>query len=258
MIVRSSRWKLLLKQDTSLSSGFVLKALVIGYMINNILPAKVGELARMEYIKRKKGIGRVFLLGTIFLERFIDVLIVIVLFCISMLFVENNEIILFQNRWIILLISLFLIAAVISIFQSDRIKKIVLKLPAPVRGKIISLLDSFEKATGFVRNKNLLFSVTGLSLITWGLTLLNCFVISRGLNIDLPLHGYLFVIAAGVLGVVIPSTSGGLGVFHAITTGALILFDITPAKALAYSIIAHAFDFFPPIVLGLIILLRDT
>jgi uncharacterized membrane protein YbhN (UPF0104 family) len=66
----------------------------------------------------------------------------------------------------------------------------------------------------------------------------------------LPFYAYFFIIAAGILGMIIPSTSGGIGVHHAIATGSLLTFGVEPTKALSFSIIAHAFDFFPSVILG--------
>jgi uncharacterized membrane protein YbhN (UPF0104 family) len=94
-------------------------------------------------------------------------------------------------------------------------------------------------------------------MIIWMLTLFTSFLILQGLNLYLPFYGYFFVVAVGVLGLVIPSTSGGIGVFHAMATAALVLLGVAPEKALAYAIIAHAFDFIPNVFIGLVIFVHE-
>ena len=116
---------------------------------------------------------------------------------------------------------------------------------------IEKFLISFSSSVHFISNRNLLMQISLYSIIIWMLTLLSSYLILRGLNVYLPFYGYFFVVAVGVLGLVIPSTSGGIGVFHAIATGALILLGIPPDKALTYAIIAHAFDFVPNVIIGL-------
>jgi len=92
------------------------------------------------------------------------------------------------------------------------------------------------------------------SLLIWALTLLSSFLILWGLDIYLQFFGYFFLVAAGVLGLIIPSTSGSIGVFHAVATGALVLLGVESEKALAYAIIAHAFDFFHNVIIGLVVM----
>jgi uncharacterized protein (TIRG00374 family) len=131
-------------------------------------------------------------------------------------------------------------------------------LPESGRLKIEKIVFSFTDAMKFVKNKKMLAGVGLFSFMIWGLTLLSTYSILWGLDVILPVYAYLFIIAAGVFGMVIPSTSGGIGVYHAISTAALLLFRVVPEKALAFAIISHAFDFFPNIILGIILFVKEN
>ena len=257
MLSRSFRWQNLINSKEHLPLFFLFKALSIGYMINNILPAKVGELARMEYIKRKKGISRSFLLGTIFMERFIDLFLVLIIFGISLAFSQAGKTVFISNKWTFFIILLLVGIVVLFLSRPDHFFRLLAFFPNKTKSHIEKVLLSFTESVHFISNRNLLIRVSFYSMIIWMLTLFSSYLILRGLNVNLAFYGYFFVVAVGVLGLVIPSTSGGIGVFHAIATAALVLLGVTPEKALAYAIIAHAFDFIPNVIIGLAIFIYE-
>ena len=257
MLSRSFRWQNLIRSKEHLPLFFVFKALSIGYMINNILPAKVGELARMEYIKRKKGISRSFLLGTIFMERLIDLILVLFIFAISLAFSQAGRAVFISNKWTFIIFLLMVIIAVYFLSRPVNFFRLLAFFPNKAKSYIEKVLLSFTESIHFISKRNLFIWVSFYSMIIWMLTLFSSFLILRGLNVYLPFYGYFFVVAVGVLGLVIPSTSGGIGVFHAMATAALVLLGVTPEKALTYAIIAHAFDFIPNVFIGLAIFVYE-
>lgn len=253
MLFRTLRWQSLISYREVIYLWVIFKALAIGYMVNNLLPAKVGELARMEYLKRKKGTGRSFLLGTIFMERILDVLLVLLIFAFSLVFSQEGRNIFLHNKWIFLLILLLVALSIFVMLRPGNIIRLLKFLPEKIRLTIEKIVCSFTESILFVTNRTLFYRVILYSVLIWVLTLLTSFLILQGLHVFLPFYGYFFVVAVGVLGLIIPSTSGGIGVFHAIATAALVLLGVSPDKALAYAIIAHAFDFFPNVIIGLVV-----
>jgi uncharacterized protein (TIRG00374 family) len=251
MFLRTYRWQLLITQREDLNKWLVFKALAIGYMVNNLLPARIGELARMEYLKRKKNIARSFLLGTIYIERIIDLILVLLIFSFSLIFSQSGRTMFLQNKWIFLAIFILIMSSFFLMLSPGNLIKMLSFLPVKVRFYIEKFFHSFSESIYFVKDRNLFFRISLQSLFIWFLTLLTSYLILSGLNVSLPFYGYFFLVAVGVLGLIIPSTSGGIGVFHAIATAALVLMGVQPDKALAYAIIAHAFDFIPNIIIGL-------
>jgi uncharacterized protein (TIRG00374 family) len=250
MLLRTFRWKKIINQKHSITFSMAFHALAIGYMLNNLLPAKMGELARAEYLKRKKVADRSFTLGTIFIERFLDVLVVFLFLLFSVIFSETSRNIINQNKWLVIIAFSSLVLAFYLLRNPKLIVFFINKLPAKISSVFLRVMNSFASAFGFIENRKALGSIIALTLAIWFLTLATMFIIINGLNITIPYYSYFFIIAAGVFGMVIPSTSGGIGVFHAVATGALLLFGVSPEKALAYAVISHAVDFFPNILLG--------
>ncbi len=81
---RVIRWRVLLLQTGEyVGLGNATSASLIGYAANNVLPAKLGELVRVDLISRLSGIPRMASLGTVVVERIFDVLLVLVMAGIS-------------------------------------------------------------------------------------------------------------------------------------------------------------------------------
>lgn len=70
--LRVLRWQCLLRQLAPAPLPAVAETLVVGYAVNNVLPARLGEVARAAYAKRRLGIGRAQVFGSIVIERVLD------------------------------------------------------------------------------------------------------------------------------------------------------------------------------------------
>lgn len=250
MTIRCIRWQLLINQQGSIPFSNVLKALLIGYMINNLIPAKVGELARVEYLKQKDGFNRSFILGTVIIERFIDLILVIIILLLSVMFSQTVKKIFISNQWIIYFILLFCFIVVYLMLQPSILFYLIKIMPAKLKEKYKTVISSLSSAIDFIKDIKLLAKISLMTFLIWSLTILSSFIILYGLNILLPFYAYFFIVAAGVLGFIIPSTSGSIGVYHAIATGVVMIFMVESEKALTYAIISHAYDFFPNILFG--------
>jgi glycosyltransferase 2 family protein len=72
LALRSWRWKLILRPVAAIPYPTVARALVVGYGLNAIMPARLGELFRAEYFKKTYGLSRVWALTSIVIERLFD------------------------------------------------------------------------------------------------------------------------------------------------------------------------------------------
>ena len=77
LAIRSWRWRIILSPVSRLSFLQVYHGLVVGYAANNVLPARLGELVRADYLGRRHGISRLSIVGTIVVERLFDVIVFI-------------------------------------------------------------------------------------------------------------------------------------------------------------------------------------
>lgn len=250
MGIRAYRWMLIIKLKNKLPIGLVFKGLVYGYMLNQLLPAKAGEFARAEYVHRKSFLGRSFLLGTIAAERVFDMVVVLVFLFVSVAF-SDTLITRFQAQWVpIVLVALGTITLVLLMRNVFVIKHATRHLPQKIRIYIDRVLDNLSSSFNVFRSFKTLTITLLLSFLIWLLTCFVFYLIIQDLNITIPLYAYFFIVSAGTFGMIIPSTSANVGVYHAVAMGALMLFMVPKEQALSFAILAHAFDFFPSLFLG--------
>lgn len=250
MVVRALRWFLIIAIRKKVSFYTVFKGLVYGYMLNQLLPAKIGEVARAEYLKRKSSSGRSFMLGTIAAERIFDMVIILLFLGIAIVFSETimSKI---KTQWVsIAIVVSGLILLVFLLYNVHMLKKLTKYLPAKINGFVDRVLDNLGESFYVFKSFGSIFKILLLTLIIWLLTCLVFFLIIRNLDIQVPIYAYFFIVSAGTFGMIIPSTSANVGVYHAVAMGALMLFMIPKDKALSFAIIAHAIDFFPSVILG--------
>ncbi len=250
MLVRALRWFLIISTRGKVAFYTVFKGLVYGYMLNQLLPAKIGEVARAEYLTRKSTPGRSFLLGTIGAERIFDMVIILLFLGISIVFSETimSKI---QAQWIsIALIIVGLGVLIFLLHNVHLLKKLTRFLPAKIKGFVDRVLDSLGESFNVFKSFGSIFKILLLTLLIWLLTCLVFFLIIQDLHIEVPFYAYFFIVSAGTFGMIIPSTSANVGVYHAVAMGALMLFMVPKAEAISFAILAHAFYFFPAIILG--------
>ena len=186
MLLRASRWQSLLNQKLKIPFMAAFKYLCIGYMFNNILPAKGGELIRAEYLKQNGLSDRSFAYGTIFVERILDVVVVLLFFLLSVLFSETVQEAFLQNRVVAFFLISFVLIAIFFVFKPGYLKGIVKIFPGRVQAKLTEFLLEFSSAFKLVTEWRSFVKLFSFSLVIWGLTLLSSYIVIGGLSVTVP------------------------------------------------------------------------
>ena len=87
--LRILRWKMIFNFVVPLNFRQVAVALVVGYAVNSLLPARLGELFRADFCKRQYGVKRSLVLGTIAIERLMDGIFVVTALVIGIVFAQG-------------------------------------------------------------------------------------------------------------------------------------------------------------------------
>lgn len=257
MIFRTIRWSYLISQNKSISFSSILAALVLGFMINNLLPAKLGELARAEILAREKKLSRSFLLGTILAERLLDVLMLVIFLAIAVPFSESLALILSSNKNYIIIIAAIFFGLFLLLNEKIRLK-IIKTFPKKWQKTFYHISKKFAESFLFLKSRKLLPKILLFTILVWLTTFLSYYTIIRGFNVSLPLYAYLFIISVSALGMVIPSSPANAGVYHAIATAAIMLFMVPKETAFTIAVVANAFDVIPSVVFGAIVIIRKN
>ncbi|WP_027185165.1 lysylphosphatidylglycerol synthase transmembrane domain-containing protein [Desulfovibrio inopinatus] len=228
-----------------------LKAFLLSMAVNNIVPAKLGELAKAFYFRRECSFSLGQSISMVFWERFFDLNAMLAL----------GTIVAFMFGVNVAFIPLFIVVS--SIWAG----LIFIRLFPDLSHKLIQLVP-IERVRGFLAEIKLqiLHGVTPWFLVILGVYTLVCWVFYSGTTIltlfwvaDMPITFWqamtVFVISA--VGMATPSSPGSVGVFEAAVTFSLGLFGIDKEQALAAGLVLHMIQYIPVTVLGIAVLARS-
>jgi glycosyltransferase 2 family protein len=236
--VRVVRWRILLRSTIDLSYIQVFAALVVGYMVNSLLPARLGELYRADYMKKKHSIARSSALGSIVIERLLDGLAIVCIFNMGLLVTAIPD----ENSNILLPIAIISTVVFFLLFLLVRFFALVRPILSNIRlGWLQTRLENFSGTLAVVHQPGFLRPV----LITVLIYILEAATLASALKatgIELSLFQYFVVLGAVVLGTLAPTAPGYIGSIQLsfiITLGA---FNIEATNAF---VAATAYQIFP-------------
>jgi uncharacterized protein (TIRG00374 family) len=237
-------------------------AMLIGQLFNNILPLRAGEAARVEALKRSSRTSRAEALGTIVVERALDVFCLLLLFFVLLPWLPRVTW-LGDAAVLAAVVSTGLLAAIVVLALAGA-RAVRRPLGFFVRLRLVSQERAERASASFVRGMAALQS-PGLAagalfwtLASWGLLGLSAWFVMRGFDLGLsPIAGELATIGVG-LAMILPSPPAAVGVFEAAAIVALTAYDVPNSQALSYALVLHALNFFPYLVAGFVILQAHT
>lgn len=259
--LRAVRWRVLMRPLGSVSARELFPVVVVGYMANNVLPLRTGEIVRSVVVRRKFGIRKTSALATIAVERLFDGLTMLAFMLLATAFVsftselENLAIIAFV-LFTVLLIGLFTLTLGGSLV--DRLLQLVLgPMPTALADKVERMAESFLSGLGIFRNRMDLLKVAGLSVLAWLFEASMYWVLAIGFGgaVREAMGAAETLLTTGVanMATLIPSSPGYIGQFEygvkLVLSGAL---GVPEGQALAYAILVHAALYFPITIWGLV------
>lgn len=271
LLIRAWRWHYLLRPIQAVPTKVVFPITAIGYMGNNIYPARIGELLRAFILKRNTGIAVSSSLATIIVERIFDgvVMLAFVIFNLPALaavagvesgFLGNIEQVALIGTGIFsLALVAFLVAALFPnltrrsyAFFVDRF------LPAALAERIHSIADKFLDGLASLRSPFNISMVFGTSVVIWLLETLKYWFVMHAFNFEVTFFALMLMNGIVNLATTIPSAPGYVGTFHAPGIAVLVAFGVDPNIAGAYTFVLHAALWLPVTLLGLYYFGRES
>lgn len=256
---RSLRWQQMLQDVATVKIGFVARSILIGFAGNNLLPARGGELLRMEHFSRVTSVKRATSLSSILLEKVIDavVLISVLTVTLSVLEVENDRMAsLLQWLWVTLLPITFVLA-LLRVFGGRLVPAQFISRHA-IFDRIRELLIHIQEALRFMKWNRASLIVALTSIAIWAIEASVFIIAIDALDDQAP------AIAAGTLAlcfvnfsILVPSSPGYIGVFQVAVIYSLSLFGVQTEDALALAILIHSCQYIPVTLFGGIFMFRE-
>lgn len=251
-IFRALRWKVILKStkpDASILN--LLGATMIGYGVNSVIP-RLGEFYRGFFAGKWENISRSVVLGTIIVERIIDIIVLGISVLVSVLIYKGDlysELLWLKSTVILGFIGIFFIILVLILLVQlkEKFYSFILKFAGKISAKFADklahifemLIDGFSTVKG-VENYFLIILYSVLVMLNYGLSAqLGFYVLGLENSFEVSYSMAWIVMTISAFGIIIP-TPGGTGTYHFIAISVLVgLFFFTEAAASAYAILTH-------------------
>jgi uncharacterized protein (TIRG00374 family) len=224
MALRIVRWSTLLNQMIHAERILVAETLIVGYAVNNVLPARLGEIFRADYAKRRFGISRSSVLGTIVMERMFDLVAILGCLGAGLILVDvaddaKDRIAIFE---IIALNSALVVGVVIiGIYFLRAGAPRNLRLPATAERMLIDLGKGVQTMTS-----RSLVLVGASSLTIWTFEVAALWLIFEAVGVDLGASQALLIMGAASLSTLVPTAPGYLGTYQLVFVLAMGLFGL--------------------------------
>ncbi len=283
-MLRAVRWQIILESTRKISFWRAFHPLMIGFMINCVLPGRLGEVARPVILQKKEKVPVTTGLATVVTERVFDICLLILLFTITAgaLTINPDQTVAFGTYQLnketlqtvfdsLLKLGAVLIAgiAVFSIARArDLIYRVILRLPAifffagePFKAKIrkrvcepaINILKNIAQGFALIRYPRKIFLCVFFSALIWGLQVYSMYLFSLGSpGINLTYFEITAMLVIICFFISLPSVPGWWGLWEAGGVFALSLFGISAQNAAGFTLANHAIQVFPVILIGLV------
>ena len=240
LLVRGFVWRTLLQNKASYSQAFI--TVNEGYLLNNILPFRLGEIGRAFLIGRKAHLDFWQVIPSIIIERALDLAIAVGLFlstlpfAIGIAWAKQAAI----GTGIIVLVGL----GAIYLMARNRQRVLGWIDQAGERWSVVKKLSGRRVAAFFdgleiITDGRLFLRALGWEGLNWLVSILQYYLLMRAFFTAPSLLWVLFALGVGSLGIAAPSSPGAIGVFEAVLVGALVVFGLDASPATAYALSVH-------------------
>lgn len=237
---RGARWRALLAPIRSIPYRRVLGYTYVGYLANNVLPARLGELVRSHAVGEREGISRTTVLGTVVVERIVDTVIVVALAAVAVVALGVGGVI---STWVVLGAG-FVAVLVVGLAVATLSHRL------PGAGRVTVRVERFPVALELGRRLRDGLRVAGrprtlaaallLSAVAWAASITTFILGGRALGVELsPMQGAL--LSSGVaLVTIVPAAPGYLGTFELTAVSIASQFGIDAETGFAMALLVHA------------------
>jgi glycosyltransferase 2 family protein len=240
LALRALRWQRLLRPIAKVRYPPMLGYLLVGYLANNVLPARLGELVRSHYLGDREGISRASALGTVVVERVVDLVAVVAIASVALLVLSVRGVVASAVLVGAGVAGLFLVILALGIVAhrlpgADRVRVAVERWP-----QVRELASRLQGGLAVAGKPRTLAEALAISATAWTVAILAWAAVGQSIGLQLSI-GQAALIASGVaLASAVPAGPSNLGTFEfaAVEIGKAI--GVPPDSAFALALIVHA------------------
>jgi len=252
---RVERWHVLLNQLARVRRRAVGETLLVGYAVNNLLPARLGELFRADYAKRRFQLSRSAVLGSIVIERLADLVAILACLGLGLLSVrmpavdgalDFPRLLRYSLPAIALVVLAILLGRHVHTWRMPR-------LPATFARRLQALTQGLRSL-----NRTTFWRSCVLTALIWGAESGALWAMLAALQMSLSPAQALLVMSAASLSTLVPTAPGYLGTYQLVFASALPAFGLSATLGVLGSALIQVFLFGSVTLAGLVLYLARS
>jgi len=268
--VRAWRWHYLLNPIKRIKVGTMFPITCIGYMGNNIYPARAGEVLRAVILKRREGVSISASLATVIVERIFDAVVMLGFVFLNLPelarvaaadsgFVGNIQQLALIGTG--LFIGALVIFILIAMFPGMAIRLgqwlIDHMLPVRIRLKSAGIMHKFLDGLASLRSPVNVIMVLVTSILIWLLETVKYWFVMKAFTFTVDFFALMLLNGVANLATTIPAAPGYIGTWEAVTKAVLVAYEVPGAEALGYAVVLHVALWLPITLLGAYYMTRE-
>jgi uncharacterized protein (TIRG00374 family) len=267
--VRAWRWHYLLGPIKKIPTKTMFPITTIGYMGNNIYPARAGEVLRAVILKRKEGVPVSASLATIIVERIFDGVVMLAFVFVNLPelakltgssgFVGNIQQVAVIGTGVFLgALGVFLLAAMFPQVTAKIGTWVIERfMPQRLREKITGIMHKFLDGLASLRSPFNVLMVFFTSVIIWLLETGKYWFVMHAFSFEVSFFALMLMNGIVNLVTTIPSAPGYIGTFDASGIAVLAAYNVDQATAAGYTLTLHVALWLPITLLGAYFMARE-
>ncbi len=241
---KAARWRTLYPR-TGRRPGLraLITALLIGMMMNLLVPARVGELARIYVVEQLEGQSKALSLSTIAVEKWADLVMLLLTFAGLLVFISWPAWLTAWGHRLAWLASALTAALVAGFFLRGRVRslaeRVACRLPARWGSLALGAWHAAQEGLVALRTVPQMGALLGWTLVVWLISASTNLLLLRALALPPSPLIALTLLVILQAGSALPSSPAKIGVFHYLAILGLGLFNIPQDVALAFAVWLH-------------------
>ncbi|HUU47069.1 MAG TPA: lysylphosphatidylglycerol synthase transmembrane domain-containing protein [Acidobacteriota bacterium] len=267
MGLRAWRWMLILRPVGRVSYRHALAATMVGFMANNVLPARLGEIARAVSIGVLAKLSRSATFATIIVERIYDSFTLLLILWLVFSFSRISELTDVERvrdvGWIFLAINIVLVFMLVILQVRNEavvhwVERVSRRFSKRIQKLAGEITEKFARGLTVHHDARTTVGVVISSLVLWFILGASNYFIFLALGFEsLPLEASFVLLVVVSLLISVPSSPGYVGVFHYGVVISLGIYGLNNSEAMAVAILLHGAQYIPITLLGFYYLKRE-
>jgi len=260
--LRARRWQTILQPvapNTPL--GPLWRSTAIGMMVNNLVPARAGEIARGYALTKETAIPLSTSIASLAVDRLFDMVVLLLLAVAALLDpafprgarIAGQSLGSLAQGSVVIVVLLIIALYALAFFPTQLVRAYELfarRVSPTLETKGKAVLINFSEGLSVLRSPRRFLAVLAWTILHWLVNALAFWLGFRAVGMNLPFSGALFLQTLIAIGVALPSAPGFFGVFEKLANVGLSIYGVGADKATSWAIGYHILSFIPITVIG--------